>query len=203
MNNLLRSLNACSMRRFQLPGHPTAWVMGIVLFLYVGAEFGLGSWFSTYVRDSTDAGVFAGALLTAGYWAALALGRVVSGYYFARGHDASLLLAASCGAGAIAAALLALTTGNIVLSALFAFLVGLALGPVWPANIAIAAEGAVANATATTVTMGNAGGLAIPWLQGKVLVNAGPDEGVIVTSALCAAMFLIVVAFRVRRHGHF
>ena len=27
-----------------LPGNPTAWFMGGVLFLYVGAEFGLGSW---------------------------------------------------------------------------------------------------------------------------------------------------------------
>jgi len=49
------------------------------------------------------------------------------------------------------------------------------------------------------VTMGNAGGLAIPWLQGKVLVGAGPAQGVAVTSALCAVMFGIVAVFRARR----
>jgi len=57
----------------------------------------------------------------------------------------------------------------------------------------------MANATAATVTMGNAGGLAIPWLQGKVLVGAGPAQGVAVTAALCAVMFCIVSAFRASR----
>ncbi len=54
--------------RFRLPGNPTAWVMGGVLFLYVGAEFGLGSWVSSYTRETAHASVFASALLTAAYW---------------------------------------------------------------------------------------------------------------------------------------
>jgi fucose permease len=44
--------------------------------------------------------------------------------------------------------------------------------------------------------MGNAGGIAIPWLQGKVLVGAGPTQGVAVTAALCGVMFVIVSLFR-------
>ena len=51
---------------FRLPGNPTAWIMGGVLFLYVGAEFGLGSWVSSYTRETAHAGVFASALLAAG-----------------------------------------------------------------------------------------------------------------------------------------
>ena len=48
-------------------------------------------------------------------------------------------------------------------------------------------------------SMGNAGGLALPWLQGKVLVGAGPGQGVAVTAVLCALMFGAVATFRARR----
>ena len=49
--------------------------------------------------------------------------------------------------------------------------------------------------------MGNSGGLAIPWLQGKVLVGAGPGQGVAVTAVLCALMFGVVTYFRARRQA--
>lgn len=194
----LRATIAGADEAFALPGNPTAWIMGLVLFLYVGAEFGLGSWVSSYARESADATVFGAALLTAGYWAALVFGRIASGMYFARRDDASLLLIVSIAGAGVAALLLAAFTGNIALSALAAFGAGLFLGPVWPATVAIASEAGEAHATAATVTMGNSGGIAIPWLQGLVLVGAGPREGVIVTAALCALMFVIVAAFRAR-----
>lgn len=181
---------------FTMPGNPTAWTMGIVLFLYVGAEFGLGAWISSYTREAVHTGVFAGALLAAGYWTALALGRLLSGTYFSRGGDAALLLIfATAGAG-FCALLLVLSSGNIPLSAAAIFGAGLFLGPIWPATVAIASRGSIAHATAATVTIGNAGGLAIPWLQGKILVGAGPTQGVAVTAALCGLMFGIMVWFR-------
>ncbi len=183
---------------FALPGNPTAWIMGGVLFLYVGAEFGLGSWVSSYTRETAHASVFAGALLTSGYWGALALGRIISGVYFARGRTARALLSACVAGGGVSAIVLALASGNIAISAAAAFGAGLCFGPIWPATIAIASEGAAASATAATVTMGNGGGIAIPWLQGKVLVGAGPSKGVAVTAALCALMFGIVSAYRLR-----
>ncbi len=185
----------------RLPGNPTAWIMGGVLFLYVGAEFGLGAWVSSYSRETAHAGVFASALLASGYWAALALGRLLTGVYFGRGHEAStMLLMGTAGAG-ISALVLSLSSGNVAVSTLAVFGAGLCLGPLWPATVAIASEGSMANATAATVTLGNAGGLAIPWLQGKVLVGAGPTQGVAVTAALCALMFLVVLGFRTQRSG--
>lgn len=187
--------------RFRLPGNPTAWIMGGVLFLYVGAEFGLGSWVSSYTRETAHSGVFASALLTAAYWAALALGRVVSGIYFSRKRDASALLLAAAGGGGIAALVLTLSSGNIVIAGAAAFGAGLCFGPIWPSTVAVVTEAAASDATAATVTIGNAGGMAIPWLQGKVLVGAGPSQGVAVTAVLCALMFGTVAAFRARRAG--
>ena len=187
--------------RFRLPGNPTAWIMGGVLFLYVGAEFGLGSWVSSYTRETAHAGVFASALLTAAYWGALALGRVISGVYFSRKRDASALLLAAAGGGGIAALVLALSSGNIAVAGAAAFGAGLCFGPIWPATVAVVTEAAASDATAATVTMGNAGGMAIPWLQGKVLVSTGPSQGVAVTAVLCALMFGAVASFRARRAG--
>ena len=185
-----------SNRRSLLRASPTAWVMGVVLFLYVGAEFGLGSWVSSYVRESTEAGVFAAAVLTSGYWAALMIGRfIATAYYRRRSDSVPLLMAAIVGAG-LSSLLLALTTGDLVLSAIAAFGAGLALGPVWPATVSIASEGSAGtNATAATITLGNSGGIVLPWLQGRVLVDAGPAEGVFVTAALCAMMFAVLLAF--------
>jgi fucose permease len=186
---------------FRLPGNPTAWIMGGVLFLYVGAEFGLGSWVSSYTRETAHASVFVSALLASGYWAALALGRIVSGVYFSRRGEASTLLIVAVAGGGIAALVLSLSSGHIAIAGAAAFCAGLCFGPIWPATIAIVSEAAASDATAATVTMGNAGGLAIPWLQGKVLVGAGPSQGVAVTAVLCGLMFAAIAAFRAGRSG--
>ncbi|MBI5288932.1 MAG: MFS transporter [Chloroflexi bacterium] len=169
---------------FKPPSSATAWVMGGVLFLYVGAEFGLGTWVSTFARDTADAGVFGAALIAAGYWGALAAGRFVTAWYFRDGREPSLLLAGACAGGGIASLVLTFSSGNIALAAAAAFGAGFFFGPIWP-----------------TVTLGNAGGIAIPWLQGRVLVGAGATQGVGVTAVLCAVMFAIVTVFRARRPG--
>jgi fucose permease len=179
----------------------TAWAMGVVLFFYVGAEFGLGSWVSSFARETAGAGVFAAALLSCAYWAALALGRVLSGIYFARRGEASLLLLLSVGGAGIASLVLAIAAGNIAISAGAAFAAGLCLGPVWPTTVAITADAVGGGATPATVTLGNAGGLVIPWAQGRVLVGAGPQQGVLVTAVLCAIMFTAVSVFRIREIG--
>lgn len=184
---------------FKLPGHPTAWIMGVILFLYVGAEFGLGSWVSTYARESADAGVFGAAVLTSGYWAALFVGRLISGWYYGGSRDPGLMLLLSiCGAG-IASIVLVLATGNLVLSGAAAFGAGLCLGPIWPTTVSIGAEGGPSTAAAATVTLGNSGGVVIPWLQGRILVEAGPTEGVVVTAVLCGVMLAVALVFQYQR----
>ena len=187
---------------FKIPTSATAWIMGAVLFLYVGAEFGLGAWVSSFAQETLDAGVFAAALITAGYWAALALGRVASWWYFARRRDALTLLLIGCAGAGVSALLLALSSGNVAIASAAAFGAGFFLGPIWPAVTSIVAAEEDGGATAATVTIGNAGGVAIPWLQGKVLVGAGATQGVAVTAVLCGVMFAVSAAFRAgRRRG--
>ena len=135
------------------------------------------------------------------YWAALALGRMFSTWYFGQGRDAVKLLTASIAGAGVASLVLVLAGGNIWLAALAAFGAGMCLGPIWPTTIAIGSRGAAATATVTAaiVTIGNAGGLAIPWLQGRILVGAGATAGVAVTVGLCMAMLALVIAFQLRQ----
>ncbi len=168
-------------------------VMSLVLFCYVGAEIGLGAWVSSYTERVAKAGIMAGALVTCGYWGALALGRLATGRLLQTHDPARLLGLAIAGAGASG---LVLTLFGDVLAVAFAaaFVTGLAFGPIWPLSIAIGAHEGTTSTTAAMVTVGNAGALVFPVIQGAVLASAGPREGVAVTPALCVAMLLLMVA---------
>lgn len=169
--------------------------MGAVLFLYVGAEIGLGSWVSSYSSEAFGAGVMTAALVTSGYWAALALGRVVSGWLFGRGVAPGRVLLGSIAGAMVASAALALADGSLAVGAAAALGTGLCFGPIWPAAITIASQGSAAGAPATMVTIGNAGGIVFPWLQGRVLVAGGPSRGIAMTAAICVAMLLVAASF--------
>lgn len=176
-------------------------VMGAVLFLYVGAEIGLGTWVASYSEEAIGAGVFEGAIVTSVYWGALMLGRLASGVAFARGVPARLVLVASLVTGFAASAGLALVTGSFTLAAGAAFLCGFAFGPVWPCAVSIAAANSPGSVPAAMVTVGNAGGLFFPWLQGVVLVSEGATAGVLVTALLCAVMTALVLTVREPRQA--
>lgn len=177
---------------------PTIWVMGAVLFLYVGAEFGLGSWVASYAERAANAGTMTGAAVTSGYWAALMLGRLVSGRLFARGTPAPLVLTGALAGALVASSLLALAGGYLAVAFVAAFFTGLCFGPVWPSAVTIASAGSSAGAPATMVTIGNAGGIFFPWFQGVLLVSAGSGRGIAFTAALCLAMLAVTLAYRAR-----
>ena len=176
---------------------PIVLAMSALLFLYVGAEFGLGAWVASATRQAADAGVLAGALVSSGYWGALWLGRAASGRALERGWRSERILVASVAGAGAGSVLLALGGGVVALGALGALITGFCFGPIWPAAMAIATRGTAANTAAVIVTLGNAGGIVLPWLQGRVLVGAGPRTGMAMSAVLCAAMLAIaLVALR-------
>lgn len=171
-----------------------AWHMGAVLFLYVGAEFGLGSWVASYADREFGASILAGGIITAGYWASLMCGRLLSGALFAHAVPARTVLLASIACGTLASSAMAAANDFFALAVAGAFATGLAFGPIWPAAMAIAAERRSGNAPAAMVTIGNSGGFVFPWLQGQLLVSAGPATGIALSALLCAGMFAIARA---------
>ncbi len=173
-------------------------VMGAVLFLYVGAEIGLGSWVSSYSTEAFGAGVMASAMVTAGYWGALMVGRVISGLLFARGVPPLTVLLGSIAGALLTSSALALADGNLAIGVAAAFGTGLFFGPIWPAAITLASQGSASGAPAAMVTIGNAGGILFPWVQGKVLVGAGPGRGIGLTALLCLLMLGVAASYRRR-----
>ncbi len=171
--------------------HTELLLMAAVLFLYVGAEIGLGSWVSSYAREAADAGIMAAALMTSGYWAALLLGRLVTGRLLADGHEAAAVLWIAIAGAGLASVVLALFGGTLAIGAAAAFATGLFFGPIWPVAMGLGSRRSPGTAPAALVTIGNSGGIVFPWLQGVVLASAGPGEGIAVTAALCAAMLAL------------
>jgi fucose permease len=125
---------------------PAIWVMGGVLFLYVGAEFGLGSWVASYAERAAGAGTMTGAAVTSGYWGALMVGRLVSGSLAGRGHGPLAILSAALGGAFVTSTALALGGETIAVAFVAAFLTGLCFGPIWPSAVTIASAGSGAGA---------------------------------------------------------
>ena len=162
-------------------------IMSLVLFLYVGAEIGLGAWVSSYTERVAKAGVMAGALVTCGYWGALAIGRLATGRLL-QTHDAARLLLLAIAAAGTSGLVLTLFGDVLAVAFAAAFVTGLAFGPIWPLAMAVGLKEGTTSTTAAMVTMGNTGALVFPVIQGAILAGAGPREGVAVTPALCALM---------------
>ena len=165
--------------------------MASLLFLYVAAEIGLGSWVASYAKDAVGAGVIARSVLTSLYWGALGAGRLISGALFQTRTRSAERARWQLRRRNVASTVLVVTTGSLPAAIVAAVATGLCFGPIWPAAMATAAETEGRTNTATLVTAGNAGGVVVPWAQGLVLVNAGAARGIAVTAALCAGMTLI------------
>ena len=175
-----------------------ALAMGGLLFLYVGAEIGLGAWTTAFTRRAADASLMAAALVTSGYWAALFLGRVANGLLIERGWDPSRILIASI-LGAGAGSLVLVAGGQLLaVGATGALIAGFCFGPVWPCAMAVALRSGNQSTPAMLVTIGNGGGIVLPWLQGRILVDGGTRAGTGMSAVLCAGMLVVAVLARRR-----
>lgn len=168
-----------------------ALAMAALLFLYVGSEYGLGTWIAAFVSPDTDE-TLAGGLVASAYWASLLAGRVTGVFVFGRGMMPVRGLAGVLSLAGLASLGLGLSAGNLWIGLPLAMVTGWAFGPVWPTAFAIAERAARNGGTAALVTVGNASGIVLPWLQGRILVEAGPSQGMFVTAFLCVAMLSIL-----------
>jgi len=174
------------------------WLLALLLLVYVGVEIGLGAWVFTYARAVAGLSGAAAALLTSAYWGALTLGRLLSPLALRRLTPVALLVTGA--AVSTVGTLLLLLAGSLT-PALVAgvVLAGLGFGPVWPVTFALAARAfpyAAGSATGALGTVAGAGGLGLPWVQGRILAGAGPAAGISVTAVSCVALTALALAIR-------
>jgi MFS transporter, FHS family, glucose/mannose:H+ symporter len=154
----------------------------VLLVLYVGVESGVGGWEATSLR-ANGAGAAAAASWSAGYWAAITVGRLLAIPLALR--FAPPVLAA--GALVVASAALALAHVPLLSPAAYT-LAGLALGPVFPtvlAWLALAAPGA-RGSTALVFAAAQVGGVVLPVVIGRLVDASSP--AVIPTTVLAVAL---------------
>jgi MFS transporter, FHS family, glucose/mannose:H+ symporter len=168
-------------------------LLGFAIGTYVAAEVGVSSWL---VRFLESAPLVVATASLSGFWAGLAVGRLVSARIADRFDHARFAAAAS--GGAAVALVGAVVVPSLPLSiALFA-LVGVAFGPIFPMIIALGGERYPARAAAisgTLVGLAVVGGIAYPPAMGFISVSFGLPLamlGTAVMTAACAVALLLV-----------
>jgi fucose permease len=119
-------------------GRPLLFVLGLLLFLYVGCEVGVWNWLVRYLVAQGVAESRALNILSLGFALGLLIGRAVVSPILISVPPVYVTLAASV-AMAVTTFLM-LRTNNPASAALLVFLAGLSMAPVFPTTLAIVAD---------------------------------------------------------------
>jgi fucose permease len=170
------------------------WLGALFLFLYVGAEVGVGNWSYSFLLEDRHQQTLLAGWVVSGYWFGLTLGRLlvstVAGWL--RLGIAQMIYACLVGTG-IGAVLVWLLPG-IESAALGFCLIGFFLGPIFPTTIALmpllVPNRLVASAIGLLVGASVVGGAFFPWLVGGLAQYKGIWVLLPCTLVLTIALFL-------------
>jgi fucose permease len=183
------------------PGHatiyrsPALWSLAFLLFVYVGAEMGVGGWTSVYLERTTPLTPHLAALVVSGYWLALTAGRLLGAALGAR-ISSRALAAVSLGGSCLGGLVLLAGGGNAALTIAGTLLLGVSFGPVFPTVVVFTTElfrASASRAVSVVVSMSSIGGMLLPPLQGILLERVSPLASVVQVAA-CALLMLALLA---------
>ncbi len=177
---------------------PLIWVITAVMFLYVGAEVGIGAWLFLYLRMAGALGPMIASSGVSLYWLGLVCGRAFGGRL---GHRIALpqftMMASALSAAALVILIVAPTTGSLAAAAVF--LIGFGYGPVFPNMIAIGAArfpAEVGRMTSIVVAGGALGAIAAPWIMGHAIADVSARASMVVALAFTIAMAVLALSLR-------
>ena len=178
------------------------WALGFLLLISVGVENGMGGWTTTYTQITTMIKIEEGALLTAGFWGLLTIGRLVAAAVGKRINSQDLLRICLV-LSAIGGGLFVLGHGNLAVTTISILLIGFSFGAVYPTVISIVTTTHKDNpgkAASVCSAMGSIGGILIPWGQGFMMEKVSPLASTFYIAILNLLMLAtFVVAFRLFR----
>jgi MFS transporter, FHS family, glucose/mannose:H+ symporter len=177
---------------------PLIWAISAVMFLYVGAEVGIGAWLFLYLRTAGALGPMLASSGVSLYWLGLVCGRAFGGRL---GHRIALpqftMLASVLSAAALVMLIAAPAVGGLAASAIF--LIGFGYGPVFPNMIAVGAArfpSEVGRMTSIVVAGGALGAIIAPWLMGHAIADISPRASMEVALAFTLAMAALALSLR-------
>lgn len=165
------ALNASTKSAKSVYLSPVLWLICIMILVYVGVEYGAGSWATSYMAITTGLPKENGALVTSAYWAALTLGRLGGAALGGRVTRVRLLIAAVLGS-LVGAVLLTFGRGVVSLSTIAFILLGFSYGTIYPTSVGVmvaAFQRHQGKAVGLLTAMGSIGGLSLPWVAGVLL----------------------------------
>lgn len=170
------------------------WVFGLLILLHVGVENGMGGWITVYTQKTTLVKIETGALLTAGFWGLLTLGRLAAAWIGIK-LTAIKILTICLVLSTIGGVIFVLGVGNLPATIFAVLLIGFSFGAVYPTVMAIITSRYPANpgkAASICAAMGSVGGVSIPWVQGYLLDNISPAGSAIFIAVILVVMLGIV-----------
>ncbi|NTU80927.1 MAG: MFS transporter [Chloroflexales bacterium] len=164
-------------------------LLGLLLLVYSGTEIAIGGWAAVYLQASLGMAPGQAAVVVAGFWLALTVGRA-GGVLLGLRLGGWRLLLGALALMFVGTGLLALGVGDGARSVAALLLIGLACGPVFPTTMALVASvsGGRSGATGLALAVGNFGGASIPPLMGVLVQGPGPGAGAGLTLALAALL---------------
>ena len=175
---------------------PLLWMIGALLLIYVGVEYGLGSWVTAFMSRSVGMPIQQGALITSAYWGFLTLGRL-AGAAVSRKLTILQLLGVSILGGLIGGVAFVFLTGTTSPAILVIIFLGFCFGTIYPTTIAITAANFPKDqgrAVGVVAAMGSVGGLALPWVAGVMLEKGSPvgyGSFVVATMVILTAIYFV------------
>ncbi len=177
---------------------PLIWAISAVMFLYVGAEIGIGAWLFLYLRTASALGPMLASSGVSLYWLGLVCGRAFGGRL---GHRIALprftMLSSALSAVALLILIAVPTAG--VLAATSIFLIGFGYGPVFPNMIAVGVARfptEVGRMTSIVVAAGALGAILAPWIMGHAIADISPRASMEVALAATLAMAALALSLR-------
>ena len=172
----------------------------LFLFFYVGAEVAFGGWVAPYAVALQLASAVGAAYLTAGFWLAFTVGRLLAIPVATRFPPQRMVLAALSLCLSLLAVLLLLPDTRVVVWSVAVGL-GFCMAPLWPMGFTLAGQSLTLTATVSgMILLGDSfGGMVLPWLVGQVMAVTGPRAlAFLVFGSLVCTCVAFVVLLRLR-----
>jgi fucose permease len=168
--------------------------LAAMILAYVGSEAAMGSWTTTYMQRTTSMAIEGAALVTASFWLALTLGRLMGALLGSR-ISAENLLKLCLGISLAGAMLFMFGFENEILSIAAVMILGFGFGAVFPTVFGImsTAYGKNSGKPGSLLTsMASVSGMLLPWLIGVVFEKTGMRS---MTFMLAGLITLLCITF--------
>jgi FHS family Na+ dependent glucose MFS transporter 1 len=160
---------------------PLVALFALFFFLYAGLETSFGSWIFTYVVESNLSSREVAAYLTASFWGAVTVGRLVAVPVAAR-HQPRQILSVDLVGGLASLGVIVLWPQSLLATWIGTLGLGMSLASIFPTLLTMAGRRMVMTGRITSwFFVGvSTGSMSIPWLIGQFFEPIGPRPAMVI-----------------------